>query len=127
MSCSYTNEFLSQAVANFTCGLGFGWNSYFAVADTNLMRRAGGKSRRSAILLCCMMLCVCVVPPLVPALAIAIPNTLVGALFAYIGFAICKGCLVDDRSSLELTEYVLAVLICCGCVHFGILKGMMLG
>mmetsp|Transcript_88316 Transcript_88316/g.152912 ORF Transcript_88316/g.152912 Transcript_88316/m.152912 type:complete len:890 (+) Transcript_88316:44-2713(+) len=125
--CSYSREFLSQALGACVSGLSGGWNSYVAVGDTNTMRQAGGRSRRAALFMVLMMAAVCAAPPLLPCITSIIPNLLIGSICVYGGFWIAKGCLIDDRSLFSTNEYLLVLLTCGLCLYFSVLDGLRLG
>lgn len=126
-TCNYSREFLSQAVGACVAGFSGGWNSYVAVGDTNTMRQAGGRSRRSALLMCLMMVAVCAMPPLLPLITSIIPQLLIGSICVYGGFWIAKGCLIDDRSLFSTSEYLLVLITAGLCLYFTVLDGLRLG
>jgi hypothetical protein len=113
---SYSVEFLSQALGHLFAFMGFGFNSYISVADTSIMRKAGGTSARAVILMCAMLFSVCLIPSVMPVLAITIPVLLPASLFVYIGIDIVLGCLGEMRGALSPMEYSFSLLTCCFCV-----------
>lgn len=126
ITINYSQELCSQGVGLLFTGLFFGFNSYFAVADTSLMRKAGGNTARPVLIMVLLLVVVCVVPPILPILAMLIPITLPAAIFVYLGSAIAWGCAVEMRTTLAPMEYSFSLLICVFCLYTGVPQGLLI-